>query len=56
MASDRVIVANVFTPSKPARLAFVEREHINEKLVNALKPLVSKLSCTGIQALVKLRS
>jgi len=27
---------DVFTPNKPARLTFVERESINETLVNAL--------------------
>ena len=37
MASDKVTVPNVFTPTKPARLTFVEREHVNEKLVNALR-------------------
>ena len=30
-------VTDVFTPTKPARIAFIDRELINEKLVNALK-------------------
>lgn len=30
-------VRKVFTPSAPARVAFVEREHVNTKLVNALQ-------------------
>ena len=28
---------DVFTPTKPARIAFVERDSVNDKLVNALK-------------------
>jgi len=34
---DKHSVVDVFTPTKPARLTFVEREKLNEKLVNALK-------------------
>lgn len=30
-------VRDVFTPTKPARIAFVEREEVNDKLVNALR-------------------
>ena len=30
-------VIDVFTPTKPARYAFVERESINDKLVAALR-------------------
>lgn len=30
-------VKDVFTPTKPARIAFIDRELINEKLVNALQ-------------------
>jgi ABC-type bacteriocin/lantibiotic exporter with double-glycine peptidase domain len=36
-ATDRHDVRVVFTPTTPARLAFVERESINNKLVNALR-------------------
>lgn len=32
----RVQVKEVFTPTSPARIAFIDRESINEKLVNAL--------------------
>lgn len=32
-----VDVYDVFTPTKPARLTFIERDNINEKLVNALR-------------------
>lgn len=31
-----VLVKEVFTPTSPARIAFIDRESINEKLVNAL--------------------
>jgi energy-coupling factor transporter ATP-binding protein EcfA2 len=34
--SDKYAATDVFTPTKPARLTFVERSKINEKLVNAL--------------------
>jgi len=34
---DTYIVTDVFTPAKPARFSFVEREAINTKLVNALQ-------------------
>lgn len=30
-------VKDVFTPTKPARIAFIDRESVNEKLVNALQ-------------------
>lgn len=30
-------VRDVFTPTRPARIAFVEREDVNDKLVNALR-------------------
>lgn len=30
-------IVDVFTPSKPARLTFVERANLNDKLVNAIK-------------------
>ena len=30
-------VRDVFTPTRPARIAFVEREEVNDKLVNALR-------------------
>lgn len=30
-------IVDVFTPSRPARLTFVERTNVNDKLVNALK-------------------
>lgn len=33
---ERILVRDVFTPTKPARVAFVERDRINEKLVNSL--------------------
>ncbi len=36
MMSDKYAATDVFTPTKPARLTFVERAKINEKLVNAL--------------------
>jgi energy-coupling factor transporter ATP-binding protein EcfA2 len=36
-ASPSPSVWKVFTPTMPARLAFVERESVNEKLVNALR-------------------
>jgi Flp pilus assembly CpaF family ATPase len=35
--NDRHEVRDVFTPTTPARLAFVERSSINNKLVNALR-------------------
>jgi len=34
---DKHIVIDVFTPTRPARISFVERESINTKLVNALQ-------------------
>lgn len=34
---ERFDVYKVFTPTTPARLAFVERDKVNEKLVNALR-------------------
>ncbi len=37
MSNDRYDVYEVFTPTKPARLTYVEREGINTKLVNALR-------------------
>jgi excinuclease UvrABC ATPase subunit len=37
VSNDRLNVRDVFTPTTPARLAFVERESINTKLVNALE-------------------
>ncbi len=37
MKNDVYRVREVFTPSAPARVAFIERERINNKLVNALQ-------------------
>jgi hypothetical protein len=37
MAMGKYTVVDVFTPTRPARISFVERESINEKLVNALQ-------------------
>lgn len=37
MSNERFDVYDVFTPTKPARLTYVEREGINTKLVNALR-------------------
>lgn len=31
------LVRDVFTPTRPARIAFVERDEVNDKLVNALR-------------------
>src|SRR5436305_14238465 len=36
-SSDKYAAVDVFTPTKPARYTFVERESINEKLVAALR-------------------
>lgn len=33
---DKVLTRDVFTPTKPARIAFVERDAVNDKLVNSL--------------------
>lgn len=33
---DTVLTRDVFTPTKPARIAFVERDAVNDKLVNSL--------------------
>jgi len=30
------LTRDVFTPTKPARIAFVERDSVNDKLVNSL--------------------
>jgi hypothetical protein len=37
VTTEKYLVRDVFTPAKPARLTFVEREHLNTKLVNALQ-------------------
>lgn len=34
---EKFIVSDVFTPAKPARITFIDRENINQKLVNALQ-------------------
>ena len=34
---EKHLVRDVFTPSTPARLTFVERESVNHRLVNALQ-------------------
>ena len=36
MSSHAHTIHEVFTPTKPARLTFVERETINDKLVNGI--------------------
>lgn len=37
MKNSKHLIHEVFTPTKPARLTFVERESINDKLVNAIR-------------------
>jgi hypothetical protein len=44
---DKVLLRDVFTPSSPARLAFVERSSVNEKLVNALQTTGKQLVVYG---------
>ena len=34
---EKVDVYDVFTPTRPARLTFIERSNINERLVDALR-------------------
>ena len=47
MNNQNNLIHDVFTPTKPARLTFVEREKINDRLVNALRTPCKQLIVYG---------